>query len=73
MVGTGAPLSEVLAVRAIPYVERQADDRVKHRVRAVQQGAVLDRMHTDVDRDLEGAPTIPAPPVAVFGFHRGQY
>ena len=63
--GRGA--AEVLAVAAILNVEGQTDDRKEHRVGAVQQVTVDDRVKTDVGRNRRRSTGVPAQTVTIFG------
>ena len=65
--GGGTPRAEVVAVDAVAHIEGKADDRPQHRVRAVQELPVDNGVKADVDRDLGGAPAIPAQAMTIFG------
>jgi hypothetical protein len=52
---------------AILNVERQTDDRKQHRVRAVQQVAVDNRVKTNVGWNRRRPTAVPAQTVSIFG------
>jgi hypothetical protein len=62
--------TEVVARGAVPHVELVADDGKPHRVDAVEQLAVGDRVAADIGRQIGGAPAVPAGAVDVFRGYR---
>jgi len=57
--GSAASL-EVIAPGAVPDVELIADERKEHRVGAVQQLSVFDRLEVQFGEDVRDAPAVPA-------------
>jgi hypothetical protein len=51
---------EVLAPGAVPHVELQAHDREEHRVRAIEEQAVLDCMEAEIGGKVRRAAAVPA-------------
>src|SRR5580692_4076274 len=66
------PGVEVLAIRATADIELVAHDGKPHRVGAVQEEAVFDRVEPDILRDGGGAAAIPARAMACFRFGHGR-
>ena len=60
---------EVFAGFAVADVELVADHRKPHRMGAVQQLAVLDRMKADVSREVGRPAAVPARAMARLGLH----
>src|SRR5215510_11720672 len=62
--------AEVVAPFTVAYVELVPHDREEHRVRTVQQLAVLDRVESDIEGDVGRTAAVPARAVTRFGvFH----
>src|SRR4029078_4896962 len=69
------PGPEILEARAVPYVELIADHGKKHRMRAVEQVAVRNRVQADVGRNLGRPAAVPAGAMGGFrqvAHRRGQ-
>jgi hypothetical protein len=62
----GRPKPECVAANAVADVETVTDDRKEHRVSAVEEFAVLDGLHGERGRELQGPSAVPARPVAGF-------
>jgi len=63
----GSQRLEVVAPVAVPHVEVVPHDGEQHRVAAVQEVPVLDRLHTELVGELGSAATVPARAVANLG------
>jgi hypothetical protein len=63
------PRPEYVAVGAISNIEIESDDWKEHRVGAIEEVTVLDRLDGEHGRQVRGSAPVPASAVADFWFH----